>query len=57
MTYLSIDHYLPKSYNLVYLRKLIFFVFIAPVVQLLEMLMEKCFLFLFKMLGGAQSGK
>jgi Na+-translocating ferredoxin:NAD+ oxidoreductase RnfA subunit len=57
MTSFTIDHYLPKSYNLVYLRKLIFFVVIAHVLQLTEMLMQKYFLFLYKMLAGVQRGR
>ena len=57
MTCLTINHYLLKSNNLVYLRILIFIVVIASVVQLPEMLMERSFPFLFKMLGVMQSGR
>ena len=57
MTFLTLDHHLFKSNNFVYLRILIFNVVIAAAVQLPEMLMEKSFPFLFKMLGVVQSEK
>jgi len=57
MTCLTINHYLLKSNNLVYLRILIFIVVIAAAVQLPEMLMEKSFPFLYKMLGVVQNGR
>ena len=57
MTCLTINRYLLKSNNLVYLRILIFIVVIAAAVQLPEMLMEKSFPFLYKMLGVVQSGR
>ena len=57
MTCLTIDHHLFKSNNFVYLRILIFNVVIAAAVQLPEMLMEKSFPFLYKMLGVVQSGR
>ena len=57
MTFLTLDHHLFKSNNFVYLRILIFNVVIAAAVQLPEMLMEKSFPFLYKMLGVVQNGR
>ena len=51
MTSWAINHYLLEPNNLVYLRTITFIVVIAAVVQLTEMLMEKHFPFLYKMLG------
>ena len=51
MTSWSINHYLLEPNDLVYLRTLTFIVVIAAVVQFTEMLMEKNFPFLYKMLG------
>ena len=51
MTSWSINHYLLEPNDLVYLRTLTFTVVIAAVVQFTEMLMEKNFPFLYKMLG------
>ena len=57
MTCLTINHYLFESNSFVYLKILIFNVVIAAAVQLPEMLMEKSFPFLYKMLGVVQSGR
>ena len=51
MTSWAINHYLLEPYNLIYLRTITFIVVIAAVVQFTEMLMEKHFPFLYKMLG------
>lgn len=51
MTSWAINHYLLEPNNLVYLRTITFIVVIAAVVQFTEMLMEKHFPFLYKMLG------
>ncbi len=51
MTSWAINHYLLEPNDLVYLRTLTFIVVIAAVVQFTEMLMEKNFPFLYKMLG------
>ena len=51
MTSWAINHYLLEPNNLVYLRTISFIVVIAAVVQFTEMLMEKHFPFLYKMLG------
>ena len=51
MTSWAINHYLLEPNGLVYLRTLTFIVVIAAVVQFTEMLMEKNFPFLYKMLG------
>jgi electron transport complex protein RnfA len=51
MTSWSINHYLLEPNDLVYLRTLTFIVVIAAVVQFTEMLMEKNFPVLFRMLG------
>jgi len=51
MTSWAINHYLLEPNDLVYLRTITFIVVIAAVVQLTEMLMEKHFPFLYKMLG------
>ncbi|MBT6391897.1 MAG: electron transport complex subunit RsxA [Nitrosomonadales bacterium] len=51
MTSWAINHYLLEPNNLVYLRTLTFIVVIAAVVQFTEMLMEKNFPFLYRMLG------
>ena len=47
----AINHYLLEPNDLVYLRTLTFIVVIAAVVQFTEMLMEKNFPFLYRMLG------
>ena len=46
-----IDHYLLQAYDLQYLRTLSFIVVIASVVQFTQMVMEKSFPVLYKMLG------
>ena len=51
MTSWAINHYLLEPNDLVYLRTLTFIVVIAAVVQFTEMLMEKNFPVLYKMLG------
>jgi electron transport complex protein RnfA len=51
MTSWAINHYLLEPNNLIYLRTITFIVVIAAVVQFTEMLMEKHFPFLYKMLG------
>ena len=51
MTSWAINHYLLEPNDLVYLRTLTFIVVIAAVVQFTEMLMEKNFPFLYRMLG------
>ena len=51
MTSWAINHYLLEPNNLLYLRTITFIVVIAAVVQFTEMLMEKHFPFLYKMLG------
>ena len=51
MTSWAINHYLLEPNDLVYLRTITFIVVIAAVVQFTEMLMEKHFPFLYKMLG------
>ena len=51
MTSWAINHYLLEPNNLVYLRTLTFIVVIAAVVQFTEMLMQKHFPVLYKMLG------
>jgi len=51
MTSWGINHYLLEPNNLIYLRTITFIVVIAAVVQFTEMLMEKHFPFLYKMLG------
>ena len=51
MTSWAINHYLLEPNNLSYLRTITFIVVIAAVVQFTEMLMEKHFPFLYKMLG------
>ena len=51
MTSWAINHYLLEPNDLAYLRTLTFIVVIAAVVQFTEMLMEKNFPFLYKMLG------
>ena len=51
MTSWAINHYLLEPNDLVYLRTLTFIVVIAAVVQFTEMLMEKNFPILYKMLG------
>ena len=51
MTSWAINHYLLEPYDLIYLRTITFIVVIAAVVQFTEMLMEKHFPFLYKMLG------
>ena len=51
MTSWSINHYLLEPNDLIYLRTITFIVVIAAVVQFTEMLMEKHFPFLYKMLG------
>jgi electron transport complex protein RnfA len=47
----AINHYLLEPNDLIYLRTITFIVVIAAVVQFTEMLMEKHFPFLYKMLG------
>jgi electron transport complex protein RnfA len=51
MTSWAINHYLLEPNDLIYLRTITFIVVIAAVVQFTEMLMEKHFPFLYKMLG------
>ncbi len=51
MTSWAINHYLLEPNNLIYLRTLTFIVVIAAVVQFTEMLMEKNFPILYRMLG------
>ena len=51
MTSWAINHYLLEPNNLIYLRTITFIVVIAAVVQFTEMLMEKHFPVLYKMLG------
>jgi electron transport complex protein RnfA len=51
MTSWAINHYLLAPNNLIYLRTISFIIVIAAVVQFTEMLMEKHFPFLYKMLG------
>ena len=51
MTSWAINHYLLEPNDLIYLRTLTFIVVIAAVVQFTEMLMEKNFPILYKMLG------
>lgn len=51
MTSWAINHYLLEPNNLLYLRTLTFIVVIAAVVQFTEMLMEKNFPLLHRMLG------
>jgi len=51
MTSWAINNYLLEPYDLIYLRTITFIVVIAAVVQFTEMLMEKHFPFLYKMLG------
>ena len=51
MTSWAINHYLLEPNNLIYLRTITFIVVIAAVVQFTELLMEKHFPFLYKMLG------
>ena len=51
MTSWAINHYLLEPNDLIYLRTLTFIVVIAAVVQFTEMLMEKNFPFLYRMLG------
>jgi electron transport complex protein RnfA len=51
MTSWAINYYLLEPNDLIYLRTITFIVVIAAVVQFTEMLMEKHFPFLYKMLG------
>ena len=51
MTSWAINHYLLEPNDLIYLRTITFIVVIAAVVQFTEMLMEKNFPLLYKMLG------
>ena len=51
MTSWAINHYLLEPNDLIYLRTITFIIVIAAVVQFTEMLMEKHFPFLYKMLG------